>query len=252
MGKATLTTFPDFTKNFDVYTDASDYQMGGAVSQDGKPIAFFSKKFNTAQAKYTTTEQELLGITETLKNFRTMLLGQKVTVLTDHKNLTSETTKFSLECVLRQRLVLEEYGATIKYIKGEENVLADALSRLDMVDDVKEENFAFDKEPLPPFHTDRIHELLDTSKELKTHLGDNNKTKRFKTKAYGNKQVYYYSSTSTGSHWRLYVPPSLQNELLNWYHDILLHPDISRMTHTIGLWLSRILSKAVTNINATK
>ena len=86
--------FPDFTKNFDVHTDASDYQMGGAVSQDGKPIAFFSRKFNSAQEKYTTTEQELLGITETLKNFRTMLLGQQITIWTDHKNLTNAATIF--------------------------------------------------------------------------------------------------------------------------------------------------------------
>ena len=85
MGKATLKTFPDFTKNFDVHTDASDYQMGGAFSQDGKAIVLFLKKFNTAQAKYTTTEQEHLGITETFKIFRTMLLEQKVIVWTDHK-----------------------------------------------------------------------------------------------------------------------------------------------------------------------
>ena len=36
----------DFSKPFDVHMDSSDYQLGGIVSQEGKPIAFFSKKLN--------------------------------------------------------------------------------------------------------------------------------------------------------------------------------------------------------------
>ena len=79
-----------------------------------------------------------------------MLLGQQITVWTNHKNLTNVATIFSSDCVLRQRLVLEDYGATIKYIKGEENVVADALSRLNMGEGNNEENFAFKEEPIPP------------------------------------------------------------------------------------------------------
>ena len=54
MSQATLMTFPDFTKNFDIHTDASDYQMGGAVSQDGKPIAFFQE--NSTPLKQSTQQ----------------------------------------------------------------------------------------------------------------------------------------------------------------------------------------------------
>ena len=130
MAQDTLLVYPKYGQPFDVHTDASNLQIGGVVSQDGKPIAFFSRKFNDAQTRYTTTEQELLAIVETLKNFRSMLLGQQLTVHTDHKNLTYPHTKFSSDRVLRQRLVIEEFGAEIVYFPGEKNVVADALSRL--------------------------------------------------------------------------------------------------------------------------
>jgi len=101
------------------------------ISQRGKPIAFYSRKLKPEQTRYTTTERELLSIVETLKEFRNILLGQKIIVYTDHKNLTCNN--FNTERVMRWRLILEEYGPELRYIKGEANVVADALSRLDML-----------------------------------------------------------------------------------------------------------------------
>ena len=67
---------------------------------------------------------------------------------TDHKNITC--TNFNTDRVYRWRLVLEEYGPEIRYIKGEKNIAADALSRLPLQDDVKEELFNDFSEDLPP------------------------------------------------------------------------------------------------------
>jgi hypothetical protein len=41
--------YPDFNKPFHLYTDASDHQLGPVIMQDKKPIAFYSRKLNTAQ-----------------------------------------------------------------------------------------------------------------------------------------------------------------------------------------------------------
>ncbi len=72
-------------------------------------------------------ERELLSIVEILKEFRTILLGQKIIVYTDHKNLIYNNLQ--TDRVLRWRLLLEEYGVDIRYIKGEKNTVADVLSR---------------------------------------------------------------------------------------------------------------------------
>ena len=108
MAKGALLAFPDFTKKFILHTDASDLQIGGVLSQQGKPIGFFSKKFNAAQRKYTVTQRELLAIVESLKHFRNIIYSHEIEVFTDHQNLTHENTDYSSDRILRQRLTLEE------------------------------------------------------------------------------------------------------------------------------------------------
>ena len=72
---------------FEIYTDASTRQLGAVITQNGRPIAFFSRKLSSPQTKYSVTEQELLSIVEGLGEFKSMLWGQKIKVYTDHQNL---------------------------------------------------------------------------------------------------------------------------------------------------------------------
>jgi hypothetical protein len=100
------------------------------IMQDGKPLAFYSRKLNSAQRNYTTGEQELLSIVETLKEFKNRLLGQRIIVHTDHKNLLCKN--LSTERLSRWRMLVEEYDVEFVHIKGSiDNVVADGLSRLD-------------------------------------------------------------------------------------------------------------------------
>ena len=80
-----LLAYPDFSKSFFVHTGASDYQLGAVISQEGKPIVFYLQKLNNAQIRCTTTKKELLVIAEMLKDFKNILLGERVVVYTDHK-----------------------------------------------------------------------------------------------------------------------------------------------------------------------
>jgi hypothetical protein len=85
MSRKTLLSFPDFSKPFHIYADASDYQLGLVIMQDGKALAFYSQKFNNVQCNFTTGKQELLSIVEMLKEFKNILLGQQIIVHTYHK-----------------------------------------------------------------------------------------------------------------------------------------------------------------------
>jgi hypothetical protein len=62
IAKETVLAYPDFSKPFEIYTDASSTQLGAVIPQDNRPIAFFSRKLSKMQQKYSVTEIELLAI----------------------------------------------------------------------------------------------------------------------------------------------------------------------------------------------
>ena len=101
-------TYPDWKLPFNVYTDASDKQLGAVISQNNKPIAFFSQRLTKPQRNYTTTEKELLSIVECLKQFCNILFGYEIHVHSDHKNLVYEATMSESQQVMRWRLLLKE------------------------------------------------------------------------------------------------------------------------------------------------
>ena len=90
IAKETVLAYLDFLKPFEIYTDASSMQMGAMITQDNRPIAFFSRKLSKMQQKYIVTEIDFLVIVETHKEFKGMLWGQDIKVYTDHKKLTRD------------------------------------------------------------------------------------------------------------------------------------------------------------------
>lgn len=251
MAKETLLHYPDFNKSFEIHTDASHYQIGAVITQDNKPVAFYTRKLRDGQHNYTTTERELLAIVETLKEFRTILLGQKIKVYTDHKNLTF--TQFNTERVLRWRMVLEEYGPELIYIKGPDNVVADALSRLELIPETTPEN-----QQLTPIvgheeinastfvneYTEMYaNELPDDAYPLRMHLIAAEQRKEKALQAALNKPNSKYTRTEVRggkqrfdiieTNGKIVVPKSLRKRIMNWYHEHLMHPGITRMIKTI-------------------
>jgi hypothetical protein len=130
IAKERVLAYPDFSKPFEIFTDASSTQLGAVITQDKRPIAFFSRKLSKTQQKYSVTEIELLAIVETLKEFKGMMWGQNIMVHTDHKKLTRDALGLTSDIVYLWWLLLEEYAPQIIYIKGIHNTVADAVSQL--------------------------------------------------------------------------------------------------------------------------
>jgi hypothetical protein len=99
--KEVVLAYLDFTKPFEIYTDASTMQLGSVITQGNRPIAFFSRKLSVMQTKYSVTKIEFSAIVETLKKFRGMLWGQTIKVYTDHKNLTQDALGLTSNRVYR-------------------------------------------------------------------------------------------------------------------------------------------------------
>ena len=70
MAHDVLLAYLDYSIPFEIYTDASSRQLGAVITQNGRPIAYFSRKLTITQMKYSVTELELLSIVETLKEFK--------------------------------------------------------------------------------------------------------------------------------------------------------------------------------------
>lgn len=128
--------FPDLSENniFKLYTDASNFAIGSVLTNaNGKPIAYASRVLNKGERNYSVIEKELLAIVWSVKHFRHFLLQRYFEIHSDHKplmylfNLRDPSSR-----LIKFRLTLEEYDFTVKYVKGQENSVADALSRIEI------------------------------------------------------------------------------------------------------------------------
>jgi hypothetical protein len=88
-GDVTL-AYHDYSQVFEIYTNSSKLQLEAVITQNNRPLEFFSQKLSLMQQKYSVTKQERLAIVETLKEFKGMLWGQQLTIYTDHKNLMQD------------------------------------------------------------------------------------------------------------------------------------------------------------------
>ena len=127
---------PSTTSPLQITFNASDIAIGVAFEQETegitKPIAFFSRKLNPAQTRYSTYDRELLAIIETIRHFRFFLEGRIVHVNTDHKllihALNSQAEKSPRQS--RHLSYIAEFTNDIRHISGTSNHVADALSRI--------------------------------------------------------------------------------------------------------------------------
>ena len=124
---------PDTTQPFEVVTDACNTGLGAVLLQNNRPVAFESRKFNSAEQRYTTTEQELLASVHAMTIWRCFLEGlpkEQITLVTDHHPNTCLPTQPLLNRrQARWSELLQRYNFQWVYRPGRLNV-ADPVSRI--------------------------------------------------------------------------------------------------------------------------
>ena len=139
LAKATLLFYPKPRALTAIMTDASDKAIGAVLQQfvndQWQPISYFSRKLSPTETRYSTFDRELLAIYLAIKHFRHFIEGRVFTVYTDHKPLTfslnSKSDKHSPRQI-RHLDYISQFTCDIRYVQGQKNPVADALSRVEL------------------------------------------------------------------------------------------------------------------------
>nr|GEU78864.1 hypothetical protein [Tanacetum cinerariifolium] len=130
MTEASVLALPNFEKVFELDCDASGVGIGSVLSQDNRPIAFFSEKLSESRQKYTTYEKEFYAIVRALEHWRHYLISKDFILYSYHEALTYINGQHKLK-PRHARWVefLQAYTFHIEHKSGVTNKVADALSR---------------------------------------------------------------------------------------------------------------------------
>ncbi len=133
-----IVAFPDFEKEFLIFTDASNYGIGAVLSQiqDGKEvvIAYSSRHLNAAERNYSAIEREALAIVYGIKRYRHYLQDDKFEIISDHRPLQwLEAHKDEKSRLGRWAIELAAVKYKVTYKPGKEHANADFLSRIRVV-----------------------------------------------------------------------------------------------------------------------
>jgi len=126
---------PDLERDFVLRTDASEAGLGAVLLQEHEgvlhPVAYGSRKLNTAERNYTVTEKECLAVIFGISKFERYLYGRRFTLQVDHQPLAYlRQAKLTNGRLMRWSLYLQQYNVHVQYIKGSDNIGADYLSRM--------------------------------------------------------------------------------------------------------------------------
>ncbi|KAK1602025.1 hypothetical protein QYE76_027130 [Lolium multiflorum] len=128
--EAPLLALPDFAKTFEIECDASGLGIGGVLMQNGKPVAYYSEKLDGARLNYPIYDKELYALVRVLEVWQHYLWPKEFVIHSDHESLKYLKSQHNLNKRHAKWVeFIESFPYVIKYKKGKENVVADALSR---------------------------------------------------------------------------------------------------------------------------
>eukprot|EP00253_Pinus_taeda_P027660 PITA_27660 len=121
---------PDFQKLFQVHCDASGIAIGAVLSQEDRPVAFFSEKLNESRQNYSSYDKEFYAVVQALRHWRHYLLGNEFVLFSDNSALQYVMQQHKLNDKHAKWVeYLQSFNFVLKHISGQANNVADALSR---------------------------------------------------------------------------------------------------------------------------
>ncbi|GFX77511.1 retrovirus-related Pol polyprotein from transposon 297 [Trichonephila clavipes] len=232
--EAPVLQLPNFSEQFNLFTDASGVGIGAVLQQNQKPIAFASRTLNKAERNYTVTERECLAVIWALNKFKTYFGPLPVKVITDHAALTKLTNGKNLSSrMIRWAFKLSEFNIEWEHRPGVQNVVADLISR-NPVDSIEGSQIScaalralainsreqFIREQREDPELGHIYRYLENPDD-----GSVNATvcegwsQDFKLI---NGLLFYAKYFSTLGELRVYIPGSLRKDIMKEFHDLPL------------------------------
>ena len=126
-------TYFNKTKKHKIQCDVSKKGLGAVLLQESKPVMYILRALTESEQRYSNIKRELLAIVFVLERLNHYTFGRTITVQSDHQPLQSIWKKSIVLASLRlQRLLLRlaHYNLNIEFLRGKENRIADALSRV--------------------------------------------------------------------------------------------------------------------------
>lgn len=123
---------------FVVETDSSDTAIAATLSQEGRPVAFFSRSLRGPELAHASVEKEAKAVVEAVRHWKHFLSYKHFTLKTDQKSVSyifsnTKLNKIKNDKIYRWKMELSCYNFEIQYRPGKENLSADALSRVGAV-----------------------------------------------------------------------------------------------------------------------
>jgi hypothetical protein len=128
--KVLVLKLPDFDKDFEIHFDASDFAIGGVLVQEGRPVAFDSKKLSETERRWPTHEKEMWAVIHCLKTWGHYIGSKDVVVWTDNVTLKYFATQPKLSSKqVRWQDTWALFNVDIWHKPEKENIVLDALSQ---------------------------------------------------------------------------------------------------------------------------